>query len=158
MPITNPVAQYLFAHPEIYPLPNRAPTDGIAQNNYIGEGKEEVALRTAFRNGTLQGAYLMIAARAIGLDVGAMSGFNNAIVDQNFFPDGRFKSPSQLRAEFEQLLAGRDPSTVVHHCGSGVSAVPNVIAMELAGFAPTGLYAGSWSEWSRQGGLPVEKG
>ena len=36
VPITNPVAQYLFAHPEIYPLPNHAPTDGIAQNNYIG--------------------------------------------------------------------------------------------------------------------------
>ena len=36
VPITNPVAQYLFAHPELYPLPNKAPTDGIAQNNYIG--------------------------------------------------------------------------------------------------------------------------
>jgi hypothetical protein len=36
VPITNPVAQYLFAHPELYPLPNHTPTDGIAQNNYIG--------------------------------------------------------------------------------------------------------------------------
>ena len=51
-----------------------------------------MALATAFRNGTLQGAYLMIAARALGLDCGAMSGFNNAVVDQAFFPDGRFKS------------------------------------------------------------------
>ena len=73
-------------------LPRTFPHNPAAQNNYIGEGKEEVALRTAFRNGTLQGAYLLIAARAIGLDVGAMSGFNNAIVDQAFFPDGRFKS------------------------------------------------------------------
>lgn len=89
---------------------------------------------------------------------GHIPGALNRPFAQNMGPDGRFKSPSQLRAEFEQLLAGRDPSTVVHHCGSGVSAVPNVIAMELAGFAPTGLYAGSWSEWSRQGGLPVEKG
>lgn len=53
---------------------------------------EKLAQETAFRNGTLQGAYLLIAARAIGLDVGAMSGFNNAVVDQAFFPDGRFKS------------------------------------------------------------------
>ncbi|HOV18658.1 MAG TPA: sulfurtransferase, partial [Ottowia sp.] len=47
---------------------------------------------------------------------------------------------------------------VVHHCGSGVSTVPNIIAMELAGYAPTALYAGSWSEWSRTPGLPVAKG
>ncbi len=47
---------------------------------------------TAFRNGTLQGAYLIMAARAIGLDVGAMSGFDNAGVDREFFPDGKVKS------------------------------------------------------------------
>jgi 3-hydroxypropanoate dehydrogenase len=47
---------------------------------------------TAFRNGTLQGAYFMIAARAVGLDVGGMSGFDNAKVDAEFFPDGRIKS------------------------------------------------------------------
>ena len=46
----------------------------------------------AFRNGTLQGAYFMLAARAIGLDVGGMSGFDNAKVDAEFFPDGRIKS------------------------------------------------------------------
>jgi 3-hydroxypropanoate dehydrogenase len=46
----------------------------------------------AFRNGTLQGAYFIIAARAIGLDCGAMSGFDNAMVDAEFFPDGRVKS------------------------------------------------------------------
>jgi len=50
------------------------------------------AQTTAFRNGTLQGAYLMIAARALGLDCGAMSGFDNAKVDAEFFPDGRWKS------------------------------------------------------------------
>ena len=47
---------------------------------------------TAFRNGTLQGAYFMLAARAIGLDVGGMSGFDNGKVDAEFFPDGRVKS------------------------------------------------------------------
>ena len=47
---------------------------------------------TAFRNGTLQGAYFMIAARMIGLDVGGMSGFDNKKVDAEFFPDGRIKS------------------------------------------------------------------
>jgi len=47
---------------------------------------------TAFRNGTLQGAYYLLALRAVGLDCGAMSGFDNAKVDAAFFPDGRFKS------------------------------------------------------------------
>lgn len=51
-----------------------------------------VAAATAFRNGTLQGAYLMIAARALGLDCGPMSGFDNAAVDKAFFPGGRVKS------------------------------------------------------------------
>lgn len=47
---------------------------------------------TAFRNGTLQGAYYILALRAVGLDCGAMSGFDNAKVDAAFFPDGRLKS------------------------------------------------------------------
>jgi 3-hydroxypropanoate dehydrogenase len=51
-----------------------------------------LAETTAFRNGTLQGAYFMIAARAVGLEVGGMSGFDNAKVDAEFFPDGRVKS------------------------------------------------------------------
>jgi len=45
----------------------------------------------AFRNSSLQGAYLILAARALGLDSGAMSGFNPQAVNEAFFPDGRFK-------------------------------------------------------------------
>ncbi|MDR2340051.1 MAG: malonic semialdehyde reductase [Deltaproteobacteria bacterium] len=51
-----------------------------------------LAQETAFRNGSLGGAYLIIAARALGLDCGPMSGFDNAKVDQEFFRDGRLKS------------------------------------------------------------------
>jgi thiosulfate/3-mercaptopyruvate sulfurtransferase len=89
---------------------------------------------------------------------GHIPGALNRPFTQNIAADGRFKPPAQLRAEFEQLLAGRDPAGVVHHCGSGVSALPNVIAMEAAGFAPTTLYAGSWSEWCCDPKRPVEKG
>ncbi len=68
----------LFAHrPEL--------AENYAKNAALGQ-------ITAFRNGTLQGAYFMIAARMIGLDVGGMSGFDNAKVDGEFFPDGRVKS------------------------------------------------------------------
>lgn len=76
----------------------------------------------------------------------------------NFKADGSFKSAADLRTEFEALLNGRDPATVVHHCGSGVSAVPNIIAMEIAGLGSTGLYAGSWSEWCSDPARPVATG
>ena len=68
----------LFAH-----RPDMA--DNYAKNPALAE-------ITAFRNGTLQSAYFMLAARAAGLDVGGMSGFDNARVDAEFFPDGRVKS------------------------------------------------------------------
>ena len=59
---------------------------------HLFEGKDKMIADTAFRNGTLQGAYFMIAARAVGLDVGAMSGFSNAIVDEEFFAGTSLKS------------------------------------------------------------------
>ena len=56
------------------------------------ETTPEAIRTTALRNATLQGAYLIIAARSLGLDCGPMSGFNHDKVDAEFFPDGRFKS------------------------------------------------------------------
>lgn len=56
------------------------------------QGKPEHAENTAFRNGTLQGAYFMIAARALGLDVGAISGFDNAVIDAEFFAGTTLRS------------------------------------------------------------------
>lgn len=57
----------------------------------IFEGKPELIESTAFRNGSLQGAYLMLAARALGLDCGPMSGFDAQKVNQTFFPEGDFR-------------------------------------------------------------------
>jgi 3-hydroxypropanoate dehydrogenase len=73
-------------------LPRHFPHDQTAITWFKGPGKEAGAAATAFRNGSLQGAYLIIAARSLGLDCGAMSGFDNAKVDAAFFPDGRVKS------------------------------------------------------------------
>ena len=56
------------------------------------EGNDLLITETAFRNGTLQGAYLMLAARALGLDCGPMSGFDNASVDTAFFAGTSIKS------------------------------------------------------------------
>jgi 3-hydroxypropanoate dehydrogenase len=71
-------------------LPRLFPHDQSARSWFTGS--EAVAKETAFRNGSLQGAYMMMAARAVGLDCGPMSGFNNAKVDAEFFPDGQLKS------------------------------------------------------------------
>jgi thiosulfate/3-mercaptopyruvate sulfurtransferase len=89
---------------------------------------------------------------------GHIPGARNRPFTENFGPDGRFKPAAQLRTEFESLLAGRVPATVVHQCGSGVSALPNLLAMQLAGLGTTALYAGSWSEWSNTPGLPTRQG
>ena len=59
---------------------------------HLFEENPEYCADTAYRNGTLQGAYFMIAARALGLDVGAMSGFSNTIVDEQFFAGTTLKS------------------------------------------------------------------
>ena len=89
---------------------------------------------------------------------GHIPGALNRPFGQNLGADGKFKAAAQLRAEFEALLAGRDPASVVHHCGSGVSAVPNVLAMELAGLGRAALYAGSWSEWCSDPSRPMAQG
>jgi 3-hydroxypropanoate dehydrogenase len=73
-------------------LPRTFPHNPAAKNNFIGEGKEALIDKVAFRNSSLQGGYFVMAVRAAGLDTGAMSGFNNDAVDKAFFPDGRFKS------------------------------------------------------------------
>jgi len=71
-------------------LPRLFPHNQTAKSWFTGN--DALIQTTAFRNGTLQGAYFMMAARALGLDCGAMSGFDNAKVDAAFFPDGTVKS------------------------------------------------------------------
>ena len=68
------------------------------------EGKKEKIAETAFRNGTLQGAYLIMAARALGLDCGPMSGFDNQGVDREFF------AGTQVKSNFLCNLAYGDPT------------------------------------------------
>ncbi len=68
------------------------------------EGKPDAIAATAFRNGSLQGAYLIIAARALGLDCGPMSGFSNAGVDREFF------AGTDVKSNFLCNLGYGDPS------------------------------------------------
>jgi 3-hydroxypropanoate dehydrogenase len=77
----------------------------------------ELANVTAFRNGTLQGAYLLLAARSVGLDCGPMSGFDNAKVDAEFSP-----APAGGEGEDDEMPAGRIKSNFLCNLGYGDTA------------------------------------
>lgn len=89
---------------------------------------------------------------------GHIPGALNRPNGENLQPDGRFKPAEQLRAEFAGLLDGRDPASIVHQCGSGITACHNLLSMEIAGLAGSRLYPGSWSEWCSDPSRPVAKG
>ena len=87
---------------------------------------------------------------------GHIPGAHNRFFQHNL-QAGRFKPAEVLRDEFTALMAeaGASTDTLVHQCGSGVTACHNLLAMAHAGFAPTRLYAGSWSEWCADPARPV---
>ena len=85
---------------------------------------------------------------------GHIPGAINRFFQLNLQPGGHFAEPAMLRSAFETLLAGQDPRTVVHQCGSGVTACHNLLAMEVAGLRGSRLYAGSWSEWCADASRP----
>ena len=72
-------------------MPKLNPTNPTAKESWMQKSPAEIE-QAAFRSGTLQGAYLIVAARALGLDCGPMSGFNNAGVDMEFFAGTAIKS------------------------------------------------------------------
>ncbi len=89
--LAAPVTVIIGYDTEFYShMPRLFPHNPQAQNIFINN--PDNAQATAFRNGTLQGAYLMVAARALGLDIGPMSGFNNAACDEEFFAGTSIKS------------------------------------------------------------------
>ncbi len=75
------------------------------------EGKPDVIHNTAFRNASLQGGYLILAARALGLDCGPMSGFNNALADELFFAGTQVKSNFLVNIGYgnPEVLKPRNP-------------------------------------------------
>ncbi len=80
---------------------------------------------------------------------GHIPGALNLPTDGNLTPEGHFLPVAALRERFAAALNDRSPATVIHACGSGVTACHNLLAMEAAGLGGSRLYAGSWSEWIR---------
>lgn len=88
---------------------------------------------------------------------GHIPGAVSAPTGDNLDASGRFLAAADLAARFAALGAGEKDRTVGVYCGSGVSAAQQAVALELAGYVPA-LYAGSWSEWSRDPARPVATG
>jgi thiosulfate/3-mercaptopyruvate sulfurtransferase len=89
---------------------------------------------------------------------GHIPGALNRPYTRNVHDDGTFRSPRELRSEFEAMLHGRPPDDLVHYCGSGITACHNLFAMTIAGYPLTRLYPGSWSEWITDRRRPIAKG
>jgi thiosulfate/3-mercaptopyruvate sulfurtransferase len=119
-------------------------------------------------SGLAQRAHLLIDARSperyrgdvepIDPVAGHIPGAQNRPFGRNLGTNGKLLPVEQLRAQFNDLLAGRAPSKVVHTCGSGVSSIANMMAMEHAGLNGSRLYVGSWSAWSADASRPMAKG
>ena len=89
--MTAPVTVIVAYDPKFFQkLPQLFPHNPDAISWFTSN--DSLAATTAFRNGTLQGAYLMIAARSLDLDIGAMSGFDNDLVDKAFFAENGWRS------------------------------------------------------------------
>ena len=89
---------------------------------------------------------------------GHIPGARNRVFTDNLDDKGCFKPASVLREEYLSMIGDLDPMTVVHACGSGVTACHNLLAMEIAGLPGSALYAGSWSEWCSDPSRPVATG
>jgi 3-hydroxypropanoate dehydrogenase len=89
--MSAPLTVIVAYDPKFYDkLPKLFPHNQDAKSWFTSN--DALAATTAFRNGTLQGAYLIVAARALGLDTAAMSGFDNDVVDKAFFADSGWRS------------------------------------------------------------------
>ena len=88
---------------------------------------------------------------------GHIPGAANRFFKANLAPGGSFKPSAELRGEFTGLIGATAPASVVHQCGSGVTACHNLLAMEIAGLTGSKLYPGSWSEWCSDPQRPIAR-
>lgn len=109
--------------------------------------------------------YLLLDARSaerywglketVDIKAGHIPGAVTAPYSENLNKNGFFLTPAQLKERFQNLLDGIPAENVVVYCGSGVTAVHNIIAMVIAGYSMPKLYPGSWSEWSLDPDRPI---
>lgn len=89
---------------------------------------------------------------------GHIPGARSAPYANNLDDKGVFLPPARLRRYYRRLLEEIPPQNTVFYCGSGVTALHDLLAMEYAGLSGARLYAGSWSEWIADGKRPIQVG
>jgi thiosulfate/3-mercaptopyruvate sulfurtransferase len=137
----------LSAMPEVFPYQGVVLIDEMEKNVATQERKMVIDARAPDRfrgeNETLD---------PVG---GHIPGATNRCFKENLVA-GKFKSPELLYKEFVLLIGQQKPGTIIHSCGSGVSACHNLLAMEAAGLSGSRLHVGSWSEWCSDPKRPIE--
>jgi thiosulfate/3-mercaptopyruvate sulfurtransferase len=152
-----------------HPLSAEAP--GITPARFEPRVNDELWVDADFVGsmlGKLKGCGALLDARAeerftgdiepLDKVAGHVPGAVNQPYDDNLAFSGDFLPAEELREQYESLMRGCAPDTVIHMCGSGVTACHNVLAMEVAGLHGSRLYAGSWSEWITDPRRPVATG
>ncbi|NCX66760.1 MAG: sulfurtransferase, partial [Burkholderiaceae bacterium] len=138
----------LATMPEVYPYQGVVTIDEMEQNVKADARKMVIDARAPDRfrgeNETLD---------PVG---GHIPGATNRCFKENLV-SGKFKSAEQLYKEFVLLIGQQKPGTIIHSCGSGVSACHNLLAMEAAGLSGSRLHVGSWSEWCSDPSRPIER-
>lgn len=89
---------------------------------------------------------------------GRIPGAHNRYWSDNLTSGEHFRTPDDLKTDFEALLKEVAPGKVIAYCGSGVTGCHNLLAMEHAGLRGGRLYAGSWSEWIADPARPIATG
>lgn len=148
----------------VYPkwLKEKRPTDSntpsIETSKFVARVRDELVVNADYvQQHLLKENCLLLDARPdirftgqvepIDPVAGHVPGAINRPFDDNLDLGGDFLPIDELKDELSPLLENKDPSHVVHMCGSGVTACHNILAMECLGFNNTRLYAGSWSQW-----------
>lgn len=85
----------------------------------------------------------------LDLIAGHIPGAINVPLTENLDENGFFKPANELAEKYKTVLKDIKPENTIVHCGSGVTACHTLLAMDYAGLPIPKLYAGSWSEWSR---------
>ena len=76
---------------------------------------------------------------------------------KNLDKNGHFRSPEELRLNFNKLIGDTASSDIISMCGSGITACHNILALEISGIKGVPLYVGSWSEWITDKSRPIAK-